>query len=375
MQGYGWGGSEELWAAMSAEALRDGHSVFISVKSWPTVPAKLAAVEQLGATISRRRVYPASSRRRRILNAVLRRNLWQRWAALREFAPDVICISQGDAYECCGDHVAGLYEFCTQASVPCVVLCQGSDERYVPPQRMRDRAIKLFSKASIVATVSKRQIALAERQLGNKLLNARVLRNPVNLASPERSEPWPTAVPARLAAVAFLEVRFKGQDILFATLGSPSWLKRDWTLDLFGSGPDREYLQELSRHYGIHDRVHFAGHVKDVRKIWSDHHLLVLPSRIEGTPLAMVEAMLCGRPSVVTDVGGTAEWVEEGVSGFIAESPLEKYLDAALERAWKARASWQEIGQAARRRALTLYDPAPGRTLLDIICERGDSCS
>ena len=53
--------------------------------------------------------------------------------------------------------------------------------------------------------------------------------------------------------------------------------------------------------------VHFRGHVNDIRAIWEQNHLLVLPSRYEGLPLALVEAMWCGRPAVVTDVGGNAE--------------------------------------------------------------------
>ena len=41
------------------------------------------------------------------------------------------------------------------------------------------------------------------------------------------------------------------------------------------------------------------------------NHLLVLPSRAEGTPIALVEAMICARPAVVTDVGGNVEWLED----------------------------------------------------------------
>ena len=55
----------------------------------------------------------------------------------------------------------------------------------------------------------------------------------------------------------------------------------------------------------------FAGYQSDVRAIWAREQLLVMSSRDEGTPLALVEAMLCGRSAIVSDVGGNQEWVTE----------------------------------------------------------------
>jgi glycosyltransferase involved in cell wall biosynthesis len=95
--------------------------------------------------------------------------------------------------------------------------------------------------------------------------------------------------------------------------------------------------------------VTFAGHVKDVAGIWAANHALVLPSRAEGLPLTIVEAMLCGRVPIVTDVGGNAELIRDGATGFVASAPTEAELDAALERAWQRRAEWPAIGAGAAR--------------------------
>jgi glycosyltransferase involved in cell wall biosynthesis len=76
-------------------------------------------------------------------------------------------------------------------------------------------------------------------------------------------------------------------------------------------------------------------------------------------PLVLVEAMLCGRPCIVTNVGGNAELVEDNVSGFIASAPNEACLDEAMERAWARRDEWQEIGEAAGRRVRTVVPPDP----------------
>lgn len=369
MEGFAWGGSERLWSAMASVALQSGHEVFVSVKHWPDAPPEVAALREAGATISTRRIYPDAGLRQRLANKLLRRNRWRSWEEVTAPAPDVIVINQGGTFDCCASYYRELFDLCTTGTTPYAVLCRANAESDIPAAADRGRAAELFTKASLVAVAAAGQIPLMERQIGAKVPNARVVRSPVTIESPELAEPWTSASRVRLANVARLDVRAKGQDVLLATLGSPAWRGRDWALSLFGDGGDAEYLASLARHYAIDDRVTFRGHVSDVRAIWREHDLLVLPSRYEGTPLAMIEAMLCGRPAVVTDVGGATEWVEDGASGFVAESPSEKYLGRALERAWAARPRWEEIGRAARLRALTLYDPDPGRTLLGILCE------
>jgi glycosyltransferase involved in cell wall biosynthesis len=77
--------------------------------------------------------------------------------------------------------------------------------------------------------------------------------------------------------------------------------------------------------------------------MWNYHDILVIPSRHEGLPIAAVEAMMCHRPVLATDVGGNAEVIRDGETGFIAESPSLAALDRALERVWmlaRPSASW-----------------------------------
>ena len=170
-----------------------------------------------------------------------------------------------------------------------------------------------------------------------------------------------------MACVGRLNVDDKGQEVLIECLACDPWRSRDWELRLYGKGRDDAYLKKLARHRGIAERVIFCGHVGDVHLIWRDNHLNVMASRNEGTPLALVEAMLCGRPSVVSDVGGNAEWVVEPRNGFIAEAPSVRSFGAALERAWTARADWKAIGKAAHHDALGLIDPTPGKSLLKLV--------
>jgi glycosyltransferase involved in cell wall biosynthesis len=77
--------------------------------------------------------------------------------------------------------------------------------------------------------------------------------------------------------------------------------------------------------------------------------------------------MICGRPSIVTNVGGISEWVEEERSGFLTRSVSEDSLESALEKAWQQKNRWSEMGLYAHQKAMQLYDPNPGKTLLELM--------
>src|SRR5579859_4294452 len=307
MAGSPWGGSEDLWALMAQEALAAGHQVAISVYRWPTAPPKLARLARQGARVSRRRrsrwpsVETVATRLLQRPLALPARLPWpSAFQALADFRPDVICISQGNTYGALdrGD----LLRWLRRAAAPYVVVSQANDE--VPiASGLRRQAIPFWAAASRLVFVSSHNLQAAEHQLARHLANGVVVQNPVNIDD-QTPVPWPPPGPVRLANVGRLQTDAKGQDVLFAALSTPAWRDRPWQLSLFGEGPDKEYLQTLADHYAIAGRVAFRGQVGDIRAIWAESDLLVLPSRVEGTPLALVEAMLCGRPAVVTDVGG-----------------------------------------------------------------------
>jgi glycosyltransferase involved in cell wall biosynthesis len=197
--------------------------------------------------------------------------------------------------------------------------------------------------------VSQHNARLTRLQMDTDLPNAVVIHNPV-LAGGRGALPWPSQNgQLRLACVGRMWTMEKGQDLLFDVLDAPRWRARDMVLDVYGQGLNREGLESLARRLDL-GNVTFHGQVEDIEAVWRDHHGLVLTSRTEGMPLVVHEAMACGRVPIVTDAGGSAELVEDGVSGFVAESPSVPAIDAALERAWTRRADWPAMGQAAATR-------------------------
>jgi glycosyltransferase involved in cell wall biosynthesis len=161
-----------------------------------------------------------------------------------------------------------------------------------------------------------------------------------------------------MASVARLDPVAKGQDLLFHFLARPAWRKRAVELNLYGTGPCAQGMRRLAEHLQL-KAVHFHGFIEDVSVIWEQNHLHLLPSRIEGLPLSLVEAMWCGRPSVVTDIAGNTEVCDHGKTGFVAAAPAPEIFAQTMEEAWNRRGEWRKMGQAARLRAEQILPKDP----------------
>jgi glycosyltransferase involved in cell wall biosynthesis len=81
----------------------------------------------------------------------------------------------------------------------------------------------------------------------------------------------------------------------------------------------------------------------------------------------MVEATLCARPVVATDVAGHAEIVEDGVTGFLADAATVASIERALERMWARRNELERMGEAGSRKIRGLVPADPIRTFSEKI--------
>ena len=363
-----WAGSEELWSRTARLALARGHEVAVVSFRAPEVPPKFRELQERGAMLlqlARPEEWQRSRLRRWLHKLEFER--FRIWGALASWRPDVVCASQGGTYDMVYNGI--FTKFLNEHGVPYIVICQWNDEGLgLPGGSLRPIAVSYLSRARSVAFVSERNLRVTERQIAGDLPNACVVRNPVNLSNfnPVR---YPNSDVVKMANVARHDAYCKGQDVLLQTLSGEHWKKRRWLLRFYGAGSDRAYLEQLTRYYNLADKVEFCGHVSDVQSIWADNHLLVMPSRSEGTPLSLVEAMICARPSVVTDVGGNIEWVDEPSAGFVADAPSVRSLNNALERAWDARDGWELIGQRAHQIAISKIDLHPDESILSLLVD------
>jgi glycosyltransferase involved in cell wall biosynthesis len=363
-----WGGSEELWCRTARLALERGHQVAVLKFRWPEIPPKIRELQERGAWL--RQLARLNWERGRSLHWRLTEKLerFRVCGALASWKPDVVCVSQGGAF----DMISCAFffvRFLNEHAVPYIVVCQHNlEDLAFMSEAARQTAVAYFSRAQRVAFVAEQNLRAAERQIAAGVPNACVVRNPVNLAGLQ-SVPYPDSDVVTMANVARLDAQSKGQDVLLQALSEERWKKRRWQLRFYGAGSDRSYLERLTSYYKISEKVEFCGHVGDVRSIWADNHLLVMPSRSEGTPLSLVEGMICGRPAVVTDVGGNREWIDEPCTGFVADAPSARSLNNALERAWEAQEHWELIGQRAHQFALSKIDPHPEEAMLSLLIE------
>jgi glycosyltransferase involved in cell wall biosynthesis len=340
--------------------LEEGHQVATLTHRAPSLPEAIRDLQARGAQV----FFRSPNRDVRMLR-VFEQLIYPLPRVLR-WRPDILCISHGDAYEAA--LFQDLVRFQKACGAPYVLICQHHSDSRIPPDRMRSVTRSWYQQAAHAVFVAAANRRSLERHLAVALPNSQVVCNPVNLRRVE-ARAWPEGEMVGFASVARLDPHFKGQDILFEILGQPQWTERRWRLRLYGEGPERPYLEALAKHFGIASRLEFAGHVGDVATIWAANHLLVMPSRSEGTPLALVEAMACARPAVVSDVGGNLDWVQEPDTGFTAEAPTVRSFGAALERAWQSRASWKEMGVRAHELALRKQDPSPDKTLLTLLLD------
>jgi len=351
---------------MARQALADGHEVVLSVYRWPRPEPRIEELERAGAKVLYRRQSTLGRLDR------LRCRIERPLASFFRTRPDVICLNQGGTYEMVRSGEQDQLGLLTDAGIPFVVLCHSNFDWDVPDSLTRERARQFFGRAKWACFVSERFVETVRRQLADPLPNATVVCNPVNMVQ-QTLLPWPAEDLWRLAHVGRLDVGIKGHDILLEALSRPAWLERNWKLRIYGGGEQRGYIEELVRFYQREPFVELCGQVDDIRAVWADSHLALLPSRSESFGLSVAEAMLCGRPALVTNLGGLRDWVIEGRTGFVAEGATAESLANALERAWQARAAWRELGLAAHELAASKMDPDPGRSFLNLVLEAGNS--
>jgi glycosyltransferase involved in cell wall biosynthesis len=152
--------------------------------------------------------------------------------------------------------------------------------------------------------------------------------------------------PVKLVSVA----RFAPQKDHGLLLRALSTIGGSWRLVLAGDGPSRKDVEDSARRLGIRERIDFVGDRSDIPQILSDSDIFVLASRWEGLPLSILEAMRAGLPVIATDVGGVAEMVTEGVTGYLTARDnafgMRDRISALMENAELMR----RFGKAGRRR-------------------------
>lgn len=183
--------------------------------------------------------------------------------------------------------------------------------------------------------------------------SVRVVPNGVDPARIEGAEPLDLTSfgldPSRpIAAVIGLVYSAKGQDLAIEALAREGL--EGLQLLLVGPGETAE-LEKLGDDLGVRSRIAFTGARDDVPSILASVDWLLLPSRWEGMPYVVLEAMAASLPVVATPVDGAADLVVDGVTGYLAEAITAEAIGDALYRSLLAGKSRRKaLGRAGRAR-------------------------
>jgi glycosyltransferase involved in cell wall biosynthesis len=136
----------------------------------------------------------------------------------------------------------------------------------------------------------------------------------------------------------------KGHDILLRAVAQLDGVR----VVILGEGGQRTDLEKLADELGVSDRLQLPGWVDNPRAYLPQFDIFAMPSRSEGFPLAIVEAMLAARPVVATRVGSVAEAVTDGETGLLINKDDVEGLTAALRRLRDDSALRIRLGQRGR---------------------------
>lgn len=132
----------------------------------------------------------------------------------------------------------------------------------------------------------------------------------------------------------------------------------DWTLEFWGAdrSPYAIHMKKWIENHHLSDRIHINGKTDHVEDVYADADIFCLPSRGEGFPLALSEAMAAGLPAVgFSDCTGVSDLIENGKSGFLVTRSVDE-LAGALRKLMGQPSLRKEMGIAGRQ-AMKQYAP------------------
>lgn len=142
--------------------------------------------------------------------------------------------------------------------------------------------------------------------------------------------------------------RQKGFDLLLLAFARSGLVNKGVGLTILGEGPERRALEALARELGVADAVDMPGVVPDPERWMAQATVFVLPSRYEGFPNALLEAMAMGCPVIAADCdSGPREIIRHGENGWLVPVEDVEALAQALRQFFEDAALRARLGAAA----------------------------
>jgi glycosyltransferase involved in cell wall biosynthesis len=176
--------------------------------------------------------------------------------------------------------------------------------------------------------------------------------DPSECDAPVMAPPSEWRLPEEAPVVAFIG-RLERQKNPLLLLRAAARVVRETPETIFafaGTGRLEARCRAEADRLGLAQSVRWLGWLPDIRPLLARMDLIALPSAWEGMPNVILEAMACGKPAVATDVGGCAELIVEGRTGFLVPPGDEAALAERILRVLRDASLRRRLGAAARQR-------------------------
>ena len=329
VQGLSVGGLELMVVRLATEMVCRGHGVTICCYDREGELVPLARKAGIGVELVPRKPGLDAGYIRRLA-------VW-----LKRKAPDVLHMHNSTAffYGTLAGRLAG---------VPCLIFTE--HDGVFPRRRLLRLANRiLLRRVTHAVAVSEAVRELWCRHDGLDPARVKVVANGVPDTFPKQAPRHHQGGSLRIGSVGRLSHE-KGMDVLVEAFAEVRAKQPGAELALVGDGIERPALAQRVAELALDGSVHLLGTRHDVPDLLAGFDIFVLPSRSEGLPLAVLEAMAARLPIVATRVGGIPEAITDGETGLLVPAECASALAAAILRLAEDAGLRESFGCAARRR-------------------------
>lgn len=341
INGESWSRSEELWHKTALYASSKGYHIACAFFNWSQKKNKVAELEKAGCQIF---FLPNKGRLKRNIFEKLQYRISR--SSLKKYLNDlplnnydVIIINVGQF-----ELMISLHDWHLKMSNYILLF----ENYYEEKEFKHNEAIairKWLKNASVNLFISDRFKIEMENKLNMHIPNADCLINPITFNPHRTPIPFLKQNCYVFSMLAPIEINRKAQDRLVKALASPKWMQRNFILNFYGEGNDKDRIENLIARKGLSNKVFLKGHTNKVEEVLQSSHLILHISHLDGMPGIIFEALAMARPVIASNVGDIPKWVRNNVNGWIIKDTSVDEIEIVLEMAWNERNRWAHMGR------------------------------
>lgn len=358
-----WGGSEELWSKVALH-LSGTYKIAVLIKKWKNAPMQIGEFMENNVEV----FYKPVNKEKIFIKVVLNKfkhkfgfkknklkNDFNSVKNIQDF--DLVVLSVGNHSDSKILEYTNYLKILNKSYL--IIVQLATDLQYLDDNILLGLK-EAYENAKGVCYLCEDNLKIIEMQFGFVLANKIKIDNPFNFGQnyvlPLEQQNY------NVACVASFTTFHKGQELLLRSISNQKWQERNIIFNLYGSGINENQIRRLIKIYKLENKVNLKGYEPDINKIWKENIVCIMPSRMEGQSLAMLEAMSFGRMVISTKVGDAQRLVKHNETGFLINAPTVEFIEIALDQAWESRTNWVEMGKLSRKH---LYDTIKKDSVID----------